>query len=166
MDREHQKPISAIRRKLRGTENLQCPPYKPRLVALDSPHAESGMVGGIRSRVDIEYARLLIGSNPTVQDEKAFDVDGWCHVPKVDLYVSGSDYFACRSSVIQVCLQSYDFVMAAAGKQVPEDMNPTSEKLLTVSDGYILQNVTGIRAHVVSRLDGRGYDITKRECAC
>ena len=52
--------------------------------------------------------------------------------------------------------------MAASGKTIPEDVHPTSEKLRPVSDGYVLQNVSGIRAHVVSRLDGRGYDITKR----
>ena len=30
-------------------------------------------------------------------------------------------------------------------------------------DGYIVHNVTGIRVQIVSRLDGKGYDITKRE---
>ena len=37
-----------------------------------------------------------------------------------------------------------------------------SEKMVTVSDGFLVHNVTGIRVHIVSRLDGKGYDITKR----
>lgn len=53
--------------------------------------------------------------------------------------------------------------MAASGLSIPEDAHPTSDKLHAVPDGYLLQNVSGIRAHVVSRLDGRGYDITKRK---
>lgn len=43
-----------------------------------------------------------------------------------------------------------------------EDSHPSADKLVTVSDGYLLHNVSGIRARVVSRLDGKGYDVTKR----
>ena len=28
--------------------------------------------------------------------------------------------------------------------------------------GYLIHNVTGIRAHIVNRLDGKGYDVTRR----
>lgn len=42
-------------------------------------------------------------------------------------------------------------------------MHPAADKLVSVPDGYLLRNVTGIRAHIVSRLDGKGYDVTKRE---
>jgi len=52
--------------------------------------------------------------------------------------------------------------MSPGGKSVLEDMNPGPLKLKAVADGFILHNVTGIRAHIVSRLDGKGYDITKR----
>lgn len=65
----------------------------------------------------------------------------------------------CRSDILQ---QSFDFIMSPGGKMVPEDPNPGPLKLKTVADGFILHNVTGIRAHVVSRLDRKGYDITKR----
>lgn len=34
---------------------------------------------------------------------------------------------------------------------------------MPVSDGYVLHNVTGIRTHIVSRMDGKGYDVTKRQ---
>ncbi len=44
-----------------------------------------------------------------------------------------------------------------------EDLHPGPHKLLAVSDGYILQDMTGILAHVTSRMDGKGYDVTKRE---
>lgn len=46
---------------------------------------------------------------------------------------------------------------------MPEDVNPSAAKLVPVADGFIVQNVTGIRTHIVNRLDGKGYDITKRE---
>ena len=58
--------------------------------------------------------------------------------------------------------QTYNFVLSTDGRQVAEDLHPSPKKLVPVSDGYIVQNVTGIRAHIVTRLDGKGYDITKR----
>ena len=58
--------------------------------------------------------------------------------------------------------QSYGFILSANGKIVSEDINPTLHKLSIVSDGFVLQNVTGIRTHIVRRLDGKGYDVTKR----
>ena len=56
----------------------------------------------------------------------------------------------------------YDFILSADGRNVPEDLHPPPEKMVTVSDGFLVHNVTGIRVHIVSRLDGKGYDITKR----
>lgn len=64
-----------------------------------------------------------------------------------------------RSDILH---QSYDFIMSPGGKTVPEDPNPGPVKLKAVADGFILHNVTGIRTRIVSRLDGKGYDITKR----
>ena len=58
--------------------------------------------------------------------------------------------------------QSYDFILSRNGDVVPEDVNPGTRKLQPVSNGYILHNVSGIRTHIVSRLDGNGYDVTKR----
>lgn len=57
------------------------------MVAIDT-QGVSGIVGGIRSREDVDYARLLVGSAPTEQDEQSFKPDGWCHIPKANLYVS------------------------------------------------------------------------------
>ncbi|KAG6900914.1 hypothetical protein C0993_004351 [Termitomyces sp. T159_Od127] len=47
------------------------------------------------------------------------------------------------------------------GRAVPEDLSPSLLKLGVLPDGFILQNVTGIRTHIVRRLDGNGYDIRK-----
>jgi ER degradation enhancer, mannosidase alpha-like 1 len=54
-------------------------------------------------------------------------------------------------------------LLSIDGKLVVEDLHPSPQKLVAVSDGYILQNLTGVRAHIVSRMDGKGYDITKRK---
>lgn len=60
-------------------------------------------------------------------------------------------------------LQSYDFILSHNGNTVDEELNPGLEKIAPVEDGFILHNVTGIRAHIVSRLDGKGYAITRRK---
>ncbi|CAL1702197.1 unnamed protein product [Somion occarium] len=140
MDRAHQKPMSTIRRKLRGVEHLQCPAYEPPIIG--AGEHTPGLVGGVVSRPDVEYVRQLIGSVAIDTEASAWSPDGWCEVPKADLY-------------------SYNFILSPSGKVVPEDLHPTSQKIITVPDGYILQNVSGIRTHIVSRLDGKGYDITK-----
>jgi len=44
---------------------------------------------------------------------------------------------------------------------VEEDVNPGPDKIVLVSDGYVLQNVTGIRTNIVKKLDGIGYGISK-----
>lgn len=59
--------------------------------------------------------------------------------------------------------QSFDFVLSPDGSYTPEDPTLSTKKIYEISDGYVILNMTGIRAHVTSRLDGRGYDITRRE---
>lgn len=44
---------------------------------------------------------------------------------------------------------------------MPEDLNPGPSKIEPYGTGYIVHNVSGIRTHIVSRLDGKGYDVTK-----
>lgn len=56
--------------------------------------------------------------------------------------------------------------MSPGGRAVIEDPNPGSQKLQLVADGFLLQNITGIRTRIVSRLDGKGYDITRRKLIC
>lgn len=93
LDNHHLKPISEIRRKLRGVEHQQCPAYQPPLAAaaFDDLTGITGLVVGVRSRPDIDYARELIGIKPIENDMKYWEPDGWCEMPKMDLlYVSES----------------------------------------------------------------------------
>ncbi|KAG0709546.1 glycoside hydrolase family 47 protein [Suillus ampliporus] len=141
LPKEVLKPMSRVRRKMRGDENHQCPLYEP-VHELSPDGTIGGLIRGVGSRADVEYARYLVGLRPQSLDEHHWSPDGWCTVPQVDLY-------------------SFDFIMSPGSKMVAEDPNPGPLKLKAVADGFILHNVTGIRAHIVSRLDRKGYDITK-----
>ncbi|KAI0751326.1 alpha-mannosidase [Daedaleopsis nitida] len=142
LDPSHMKPMSAARKKLRRVESLQCPAYLSPLLAYDNWESETGMSGGILDRADFDYARMLIGRTASEHEENTWTPDGWCIIPKHEPY-------------------TYNFVLSWNGSSVPEDVHPSFEKLATVSDGFMVHDVTGIRVHVVNRLDGKGYDITK-----
>ncbi|KIY51587.1 alpha mannosidase-like protein [Fistulina hepatica ATCC 64428] len=120
----------------------QCPAYTPFMRTYNSMPKGGGLVGGVRSRPDYDYARQVLSLSANSADEQAWSLDGWCEKPKVTLF-------------------SYDFVLSANGKNVPEDLSPSYLKLALVPDGYIVHNVTGIRVHIVQRIDGKGYDIRK-----
>lgn len=62
--------------------------------------------------------------------------------------------------------QSYEYVLARGGLDTPEDLTPSAAKISPVPDGYVITDISGIRVRIVSRLDGRGYDLTKRASAC
>lgn len=47
------------------------------------------------------------------------------------------------------------------GKTVAEDTSPSLEKIYAVPDGFMVKSITGIRTRIVSRLDGKGYDVAK-----
>ncbi|KAI0698930.1 alpha-mannosidase [Cytidiella melzeri] len=141
MNRTLEKPISPIRRELRRVEHLECPVYFPPLIGSDM-YRESGITTNIYYRADMEYARELVHAPASPLEEASWLHYGECLVPKVDLY-------------------TYNFLLSADGSSTPEDLHPGPHKLVAVSDGYILQNLTGVRAHIVSRMDGKGYDVTK-----
>lgn len=90
LDREHIRPLSTVRRKLRRVENLQCPAYRRPVHVYDNWDAQTGLVAGIMSRPDIDYVRSLVGTAATREDEKSWSQDGWCEAPKLDLYVRHS----------------------------------------------------------------------------
>ncbi|KAI0649989.1 alpha-mannosidase [Trametes meyenii] len=143
LDPAHIRPISAARRKLRRVENLQCPAYHAPKVVYDDPwEGDAGLTGGVLWRADFDFARELIGRIPSENETRWWDPAGWCVLPKHEPY-------------------TYDFVLSAHGEVVPEDLHPTANKLAPVADGYLVHNVTGLRVHIVSRLDGKGYDIAK-----
>jgi len=73
---------------------------------------------------------------------KRWSPNGWCEIPKTTVY-------------------SYDFILSVDGEIVDEDYHLNPQKITSVPDGYVVHNVTGIRAHMVSRLDSKGYDVTK-----
>ena len=154
-----QRPLSPARKKLRRVEQLQCPAYEPSDIAYD-PVTQSALIGGVYSRSDFDYPRSLISTTSTSAEQRAWSPEGWCAVPKVDLYVS-----TVRLLTVQVLtgplVQTFDFVLSQDGSAIPEDPHPTAKKLAQVPDGFILQDVEGIRTRVVSRMDGKGYDITK-----
>lgn len=132
----------AARRNLRQSEKLSCPAYLPPLLGLsEDDHWSPGLVGSIKDRVDVETARHLVGGPDAGQGW--WDPDGWCELPQVEEY-------------------AFDFILSTDGKPKPEDMAPGPKKLRKVEDGYVILDISGIRAHIVRRLDEKGYDITKR----
>ncbi|KAF7352860.1 alpha-1,2-Mannosidase [Mycena venus] len=137
LGRQHLKPTPFTRRKMRHIETHQCPVYLP-----FSQKGSSGLVMGIRSRGDVDYARELLAQPASDVDQDAWSESGWCERPLVNLF-------------------AYDFVLSANGKVVAEDLSPSRVKLDKVDNGFIIHNVTGIRIHIVQRLDGKGYDIRK-----
>ena len=60
-------------------------------------------------------------------------------------------------------MKTYDFFLAKESTRVTEDTSIISlqSKIFPWMDGLLFQNVAGVRIHATSRLDGRGYDITK-----
>lgn len=58
-------------------------------------------------------------------------------------------------------IKSYEFVLAPNGLVAPEDLSPSLLKLAVVPDGFVINNITGIRAKIVQRFDGKGYDVRK-----
>lgn len=87
MSKDLQRPMSPIRRKLRRVEHPQCPAYQSSVLAYD-PSSKSILTAGIYSRTDIEYARSLVAAPSTDEETYAWSPNGWCAVPRVDLYVS------------------------------------------------------------------------------
>jgi Glycosyl hydrolase family 47. len=83
----HLKPVSSARRKMRTAESHRCRSYLPLIGAYDGQGNRTGLVGGIRSRGDVDYARELVALLPEGVDKDAWSPNGWCEMPKVDLVV-------------------------------------------------------------------------------
>ncbi|KAJ7179913.1 alpha mannosidase-like protein [Mycena crocata] len=133
---KHMKPTPSARRKMRNIENHQCPAYRPFI------QNGSGLSMGIRSRGDVDYSRELLAQQASEVDQNLWSPYGWCERPFVSLF-------------------AYDFILSANAKVVNEDLSPSRIKLDLTDDGFIIHNVTGIRIHIVQRIDGKGYDIRK-----
>ena len=61
-------------------------------------------------------------------------------------------------------IKSFEFILSSelGSEGLIEDPAPGKNKVQVWKDGYLVKDVRGVRAHATSRLDGRGYDITKR----
>jgi ER degradation enhancer, mannosidase alpha-like 1 len=58
---------------------------------LAAPHSlggGGGLVQGVKSRPDVDYARVLVGILPGDEDQYVWEPHGWCEMPDVDLFVS------------------------------------------------------------------------------
>jgi ER degradation enhancer, mannosidase alpha-like 1 len=95
LDREHLKPLSSFRRKLRGAENHQCPAYQSIIHAFDSWENQTGLSQGIRSRHDFDYSRELMSLLPQEADEYIWSPNGWCEKPRVELFVRTFPFLVC-----------------------------------------------------------------------
>ena len=92
LPKELLKPMSPARRRMRREENHQCPAYQPAM-SYDW-NSGTGLTQGIRSRVDVDYARFLTGMLPEKADVYLASPNGWCEKPQVDLFVSIYFYLA------------------------------------------------------------------------
>jgi mannosidase alpha-like ER degradation enhancer 1 len=162
----HLNPISETRRRARLHEHPQCPMHRP----VVRPYTH-GLVYGIRSRPEFEYARHLTGhdmfGDVAAADSGWWDAHGTCEVPREEVLVSISLLCEVSGSNPYPALQTYDFFLAEKGTKVTEDTSAISlqSKIFTWMDGLLFQNVAGVRVHATSRPDGRGYDITKSASA-
>ena len=78
--------MSAARRRLRREENHQCPAYDP-FQGFVPTGVVGGLMHGVGSRSDVDYARELVGLKPQPLDEHHWSPDGWCSLPQVDPFV-------------------------------------------------------------------------------
>lgn len=88
LGQEHIYDVPPSRKRTRKVEDHQCPAYVPMKSLVDRQQLDFGLVMGIRSRPDVEYARFLVGLSPPSSDERFWSTEGWCERPKVDPYVS------------------------------------------------------------------------------
>ncbi|KAG9128167.1 alpha mannosidase-like protein [Ceratobasidium sp. 392] len=183
LPRHHLKPASATSRYFRQKEQNFCPVYRPARNPPDLFPGESyGLIQSIRSRPDAEYGRFITGLDPSVVapfDERWWDVFGWCEVPQAEEYVSTTvsqtqsqspfdfdfdDLAARLSELLGVSSskpeQSFDYVLSIDGSVTEADKNLGPSKVHRVEGGFMVRNITGIKARMTARMDGQGYDVT------
>ena len=88
LERKYIKPLSATLRQLRRAESPQCPAYEPPYFVGADHMPGSGLIVGIRSRADFDYARFLVSTALSDGDEMWWHPNGWCTIPEVDYFVS------------------------------------------------------------------------------
>ncbi|KAG8727947.1 alpha mannosidase-like protein, partial [Ceratobasidium sp. 428] len=145
LPRNHLKPATATSRSLRQKEQNFCPVYRPTRNPPDLFPGESfGLIRSIRSRPDAEYGRFITGLDLSVvapYDERWWDVSGRCEVPQAEEY-------------------SFDYILSIDGSVTEADKNLGPSKVHRVEGGFMVRNITGIKARMTARMDGQGYDVT------
>lgn len=99
------KPKSLAKK--RNVEAHYCPVYNPFTGTFKTPNQQNqrtGLVQGVRSRVDVDYGRHLVGLSPSSADQEHWSPNGWCEKPRVDPYV-------CTFPLFFLALYQTDFVV-------------------------------------------------------
>jgi mannosidase alpha-like ER degradation enhancer 1 len=88
LEPRHVRPMPASRKKMRPINDHQCPVYRPFIEVYDNKSADTGLVRGVRSRGDYDYARKLIGIPASSVEIDAWSAGGWCEKPAIESFVS------------------------------------------------------------------------------
>ncbi|CAE6449780.1 unnamed protein product [Rhizoctonia solani] len=188
LSHQHLKKPSEASRYLRQKEQNFCPVYQPARNPPDLYSGEAfGLVQSIRSRPDSDYGRFLTGLDLSVvgaSDSPWWDLSGRCAVPQPEEYVSTStsydqtlpfdfdlfdaDDITTRLAELLVAPmkqtpltpKSFDYVLSIDGTVTEADKNLSSSKVHRVEGGFMVRNITGVKARMTARMDGQGYDVT------
>ncbi|CAE7111477.1 unnamed protein product [Rhizoctonia solani] len=188
LSQQHLKKPSDAARYFRQKEQNFCPVYQPTRTPLDGRSGEAfGLVQSIRSRPDSDYGRFITGLELSVveaSDASWWDLSGRCAVPQPEEYVSTStsydqtfpfdfdpldiDDLATRLSELlgapmkqtPLTPKSFDYVLSIDGTVTEADKNLSSSKVHRVEGGFMVRNITGVKARMTARMDGQGYDVT------
>ncbi|VDB97534.1 unnamed protein product [Peniophora sp. CBMAI 1063] len=135
------KPPSRYLREFRRGERPECPAYSAPEFSGEGSEPGHGLTVGIRTRTDFDYAAHLLDMDPI--NDAGWHPQAECMLPKVDVYL-------------------FEFIMSVdSATEADEDKTPSAQKLARLPGGFMVHDVKGIRTRVTTRLDGRGYDITK-----
>ncbi|KAF8761568.1 Glycosyl hydrolase family 47 [Rhizoctonia solani] len=150
---------------------------------------EQNFCPSIRSRPDSDYGRFITGLELSVvgaSDSPWWDLSGRCAVPQPEEYVSTSVYHdqaspfdfdlfdldlddvAARLSDLlgapmeqtPLTPKSFDYVLSIDGMVTEADKDLSTSKVHRVEGGFMVRNITGVKARMTARMDGQGYDVT------
>ncbi|CEL58109.1 alpha mannosidase-like protein [Rhizoctonia solani AG-1 IB] len=145
LSQQHLKAPSEASRYFRQKEQNFCPVYQPtRNPPNVYPGEAYGLVQSIRSRPDSDYSRFITGLELSVvgaSDSLWWDLSGRCAVPQPEEY-------------------SFDYVLSIDGMTTEADKNLSASKVHRVEGGFMIRNITGVKARMTARMDGQGYDVT------
>ncbi|KAF8680473.1 Glycosyl hydrolase family 47 [Rhizoctonia solani] len=190
LSQQHLKTPSEASRYFRQKEQNFCPVYQPaRNPPSLYPGESYGLIQSIRSRPDSDYGRFITGLELSVvgaSDSPWWDLSGRCAVPQPEEYVSTSVYHdqaspfdfdlfdldlddvAARLSDLlgapmeqtPLTPKSFDYVLSIDGMVTEADKDLSTSKVHRVEGGFMVRNITGVKARMTARMDGQGYDVT------